>query len=248
MHLDRFNPWKATLALFALTLMVIAGCSTRPHFYVKFEVLGPPEATSNVDVEFLSYDYVAVLDSLAQANNPGPRPDSSELLPLLDIYQVALEHSTAIADSVDFLRDDLEKLDNRSVDYRQKYPVFQELEKKQKSVADNLHQVHQQYLTAKSSYEAELAEWKQNAYKGFADFKEAIQPDFQTKVEVTGPDGMVKDIILPFGKWWLHSEIRRPGTTNEKLVWNLPLPETAETDSVMILLDESNANVIRELL
>jgi len=57
---------------------------------------------------------------------------------------------------------------------------------------------------------------------------------------------MVKKLGLPYTRWWLHCEERKPGSANEKLIWDLEMPVGA--DSLMIILDESSAKVVKELL
>jgi hypothetical protein len=227
-------------------ILILAGCSTRPTYYIQLQLPGENVACQGVEIEFLSYDYPLVLDSLRKINNPGPRPDSTELMALLNIYQEILERSARMADSCDLLREDLEKLDNKSIQYRKKYPVYQRLEKQVKSMLDERHAIHQNYLQLKSSYDLKVQDWSRSAYKGFSDFKSEIPPERQTKIETTDQDCMVKKLVLPFGMWWLHAEARKPGTTNEKLIWNMQLPTDA--DSVMIILDESSAQNVRELL
>jgi len=227
-------------------ILILAGCSTRPTYYIQLQLPGEDVNCQGVDIEFLSYDYPFILDSLRKINNPGPRPDSTELMALLDTYQEILEQSARMADSCDLMREELEKLDNKSIQYRRKYPVYQRLEKQMKSMMDERQAVHQKYLEIKNSYDLKVQDWSKSAYKGFGDFKSKIPPELQTKIETTDQDCMVKKLVLPFGAWWLHAEARKPGTTNEKLVWNMKLPTDA--DSVMIILDESNAQTIRELL
>jgi len=237
---------RSRFFLLAALSFLLLGCSTRPTYYIKLQLPGEDVSCQGVEIEFLSYDYEAVLDSLVRLNNPGPRPDSTELLALLETYQQALERRTRMSDSVNALREELEQLDNKTIAYRKKYPIFVKLEKKEKQLSDELHNIHQRYLETKSVYESKLQDWKKSAYKGFREFKEAIPPERQTKVETTDENCMVKKLVLPFGEWWLHAEVRKPGTTNEKLIWDFKLP--TEGDSLMIILDENNANVIRELL
>ncbi len=227
-------------------ILLFAGCSTRPTYYIKLQLLGENVTCQGVEIEFLSYDYPFVLDSLSKINNPGPRPDSTELMAILGTYQTILERSARMADSVDTLREQLEKLNNKSIEYRKKYPIFQRLDKGMKGMLDQRHAIHQKYLEIKGSYDLKVQDWSRSAYKGFIDFKAGIPPELQTKIEITDQDCMIKKLVLPFGVWWLHADARKPGTTNEKLIWNMKLPTDA--DSVMIILDESNANTIRELL
>ena len=227
-------------------ILILAGCSTRPTYYIELKLPGENAACQGVDIEFLSYDYPFILDSLVKINNPGPRPDSTELMALLDTYQGILEQSARMADSCDLLREELEKLDSKSIQYRKKYPVYQKLEKQMNGMLEERHSIHQKYLEIKNSYDLKVQDWGRSAYKGFTEFKEQIPPELQTKSEVTDRECMVKKLVLPFGTWWLHAEVRKPGTTNEKLLWNMKLPTDA--DSVMIILDESNAENIRELL
>lgn len=227
-------------------ILMLAGCSTRPTYYVTLQLSGPDVTCRGVEIEFLSYDYPLILDSLQKINNPGPRPDSTELMALLNRYQDILERSARLADSCDLLREDLEKLNNKSIDYRKKYPVYQRVEKQVISMLDERHAIHQNYLEVKGSYDFKLQDWNRSAYKGFSEFKEAIIPERQTKIEITDQNCMIKKLVLPLGEWWLHAGLRKPGTTNEKLIWNMKLPTDA--DSVMIILDESNAENIRELL
>ena len=227
-------------------ILLLAGCSTRPTYYIQLQLSGDNVTCQGVEIEFLSYDYPFILDSLMKINNPGPRPDSTELMALLNTYQGILEQSARMADSCDLLRENLENLDNKSIQYRKMYPVYQRMEKQVKSMLDERHEVHQNYLQVKSSYDLKVQDWSRSAYKGFSDFKTEIPPELQTKIEITDQDCMVKKLVLPFGTWWLHAEARKPGTTNEKLIWNMQLPTDA--DSVMIILDESNAQNMRELL
>ena len=233
------------LMVWVMSLLLV-GCSTRPTFYIELQVPFSDQPCQGVNIEFLSYNYPAVLDSLIQVNKPGSRPDSTDLMALLNTYQEVLDYSARMADSVDRLRDELEKMDNRSVDYRKKYPVFQLIDKQMQGLLDQLHEIHLQYLKVKNDYDVKLQQWSETAYKGFGEFKNEITPEMQTKVETTDENCMVKKISLPLGHWWLHAESRRPGTTNELLLWDIALP--AEGDSVMIILSEENANIKRELL
>ncbi|MBW7996304.1 MAG: hypothetical protein FVQ81_07005 [Candidatus Glassbacteria bacterium] len=236
---------RAKFSVLAACLILIVGCSARSTYYIELQ-LSDQNASQNVDVEFLSYDYPAVLDSLVQMNKPGPRPDSSELLALLSTYQQILERSARMADSVDVMRDELENMSNKSVAYRKKYPIFQKLESGMQDMLDERHEVHQRYLDLKGQYEAKLNDWKGRAYKGFGEFKEAISPELATKIEVTDKNSRINNLILPFGIWWLHCEVRRPGTTNESLIWDMPLP--TDQDSVQLNLNEDNARIQQELL
>lgn len=236
---------RAKFSVLAACLIMLVGCSGRSTYFIEMQVSGGSDC-QNVEVEFLSYDYPAVLDSLVGLNKPGARPDSSELMALLASYQQILDRSARMADSVDTMREQLENMSNKSVEYRKKYPIFQKLEGGMKGMLDKRHEVHQNYLDLKNQYEAKVNQWKRQAYKGFGEFKEEISAELGTKVELTGADCLVKNLVLPFGNWWLHCELRRPGTTNEKLIWDMALP--TDQDSVHIILNESNARVYRELL
>ncbi|MFH1070577.1 MAG: hypothetical protein V1794_13250 [Candidatus Glassbacteria bacterium] len=229
-----------------LSMLVLFGCTTRPTFFIELQLPFSDTPCQGTQIEFLSYNYPAVLDSLVQVNKPGPRPDSTDLMALLATYQEVLDRSARVADSVDRMRDELEKMDNRSVDYRKKYPVFQAVDKQMQGMLDRRHQVHEQYLQVKSVYDMKLQQWSESAYKGFGDFKTTITPELQTKVETTDQDCMVKKLQLPFGRWWLHAEARRPGSTNEMLIWDIALPTAG--DSIMITLNEENANIRSEPL
>ncbi len=242
MSLARFK----LLFIAALAVAALSACSTKPKFYIQIQVLGAETSCQNMEIDFTAYDYQGVLDSLTQVNNPGPRPDSSDLLVLLDQYQKMLITKTAMSDSVNFIRDDLEKLQNTSIEYRKLFPIFQDLQKREQSSSDEVHAVHNKYLEVKGAYQEKLNAWREKAFTGFSEFKAAIPPEQQTKTEVTDQNCAINKLDLPYGQWWLNAELRRPGTINEKLVWNIQLP--TEGDSVMILLDESNADIIRELL
>ena len=233
--------------LAALIVIVAVACSTKPRYYIKVEVLGAETSCQNLDIDFTSYDYSTVLDSLEQANQPGPRPDSTVLLELLDEYQHALAGKTMVSDSVNAMRDDLEKMKNTSIEYRKFYPIFQDLQKREQSTSEEVHQMHQRYLEIKNEYQQQLNIWREKAFAGFQDFKAEIPPEKQTKTESLDQDCQIKKLELPYGQWWLHAELRRPGTINEKLVWHVEMPTTGG-DSVAVILDESNAEVIRELL
>ena len=232
--------------IISLAVLSLVGCSTKPTFYIELQLPGQDVSCQAVDIEFLSYNYPSVLDSLVKINKPGSRPDSTELMVLLANYQDVLDKSARMADSVDRMREALEKMDHRSVTYRKQYPLFQRIEKQMTSMLEGRHQVHQQYIAVKSAYGLEMRQWRGSAYKGFGDFKTAISPELQTKVETTDRDCMVRNLQLPYGHWWLHAEARKPGTTNELLVWDIELP--ADGDSVNITLSEDNARIQRELL
>ncbi|MEA1996691.1 MAG: hypothetical protein U9N45_03595 [Gemmatimonadota bacterium] len=228
-------------------LVVFAGCSTKTTYYIELKLDGEDVSCSGIDIDFLSYNYYAVLDSLEKLNNPGPRPDSTELLAVIAAYQGALQQSTRISDEVNAMREALEGMNNKSIQYRKTYPKFMKLEKQLKQVSQQQQETHQKYLEARSVYESKLSDWKQSAYKGFSDFKESIPKERQTIVETTGSDCMVKNLDLPYGQWWLFTEVRRPGTTNELLRWSFEMP-AGKTDSTAIILEESNAQIIKELL
>jgi hypothetical protein len=236
---------RAKFSVLVVCLVLLVSCSTRSVYYIELQV-GDSSDCTNVEVEFLSYDYPAVLDSLVQLNKPGQRPDSTELMTLLSSYQQILDRSARMADSVDTMRDELENMSNKSVEYRKKYPIFQKLEAGMQGMLDQRHETHQSYLELKNKYEAKVNEWKGRAYRGFGEFKETISPELGTKIEVTGEDSRVNNLTLPYGNWFLHCEVRRPGTTNEMLVWNMALP--TDQDSVHIILNEGNAKISRELL
>ena len=235
---------RAKFSVIAACLVLLMGCSTRSTYYIELQV-GDGSQGKNVEVELLSYNYPSVLDSLVGMNKPGPRPDSTELMAVLTSYQQVLDRSARMADSVDTMREELENMSNKSVEYRKKYPIFQKLEGGMKAMQDKRHEVHQNYMDLKTRYEAKINDWKGRAYRGFGEFKEAISPELATKVEVTGEDSRVNNLTLPYGNWWLHCEMRRPGTTNEMLIWDMALP--TDQDSVHIILNEDNARIHREL-
>ena len=237
---------RSKLFIVSATLILLLGCSTRPTYYVKLQLQGNDVPCQGVQIEFSSYNYAVVLDSLTKQNNPGPRPDSTELMALVTTYQTILEKSARMADAVDTLRDALEKLDSKSVDYRKKYPLFQRFDKELQDQMAERQKIHAQYLETKASYDMKLKDWQSSAFKGFSDFKSKIIPEFQAKVELTGQDCMVKKLDLPYARWWLHCETRKPGSANENLIWDMEMPVGA--DSLMIILDESNAKVVKELL
>ena len=237
---------RSKMFILSATVFLLLGCSTRPTYYIKLQLQGNEVPCQGVQIEFSSYNYMVVLDSLTKQNNPGARPDSTELMELVATYQTILEKSARMADAVDTLRDALEKLDSKSVDYRKKYPLFQRLDKELQERMAERQQIHERYLEAKGSYDMKLKDWQGSAFKGFGDFKSKIIPEFQTKVEVTDKDCMVKKLGLPYTRWWLHCEERKPGSANEKLIWDLEMPVGA--DSLMIILDESSAKVVKELL
>lgn len=243
MPLSRFK----LIPLAALIVLTLIACSTRPTYFIKIELLGGETSCQNLDIDFTSYNYPFILDSLVRVNEPGPRPDSTQLLSLLDEYQTALVRKTYVSDSVNTMRDALEEMNNTSIEYRRLYPIFMDLEKRERQVSESMHQVHHRYLEIKSEYQQRLNQWNEKAYSGFQDFRASIPQERQTKTETTDQDCMIKNLRLPYGQWWLHAEMRRPGTINEKLVWSIHL-SNAEGDSVMVILDESNAEVVRELL
>ena len=228
--------------VFSTLILALTGCSAKPTYYIELRLSDENIACNGLEIELLSYDYGTVLDSLARINNPGPRPDNSELMALLQQYRIALARQTQYADTVSALHETLEKMDNKSIAYRKLYPVFQALEKKLKQVSEEQKSVYERYMNAKASYDTMLKDWEKVAYKGFDEFKEKIFENFptrKTKIETTDSDCMVKKLKLPLGDWWLYTEVTIPGT-NEKQVWNMQLPSSGP-DSLYILLDESNA-------
>ncbi len=236
---------RAKFSVLAACLVLLVGCSTRSVYFIELQV-GDGSDCSKAPVEFLSYNYPAVLDSLVGINRPGARPDSTELMTLLVSYQQILDRSARMADSVDTMREELENMSNKSVEYRKKYPIFQKLEAGMQGMLDKRHETHQNYLELKNKYEARVDDWKSRAYRGFGEFKTAISPELATKEEFTGDDCQINNLTLPYGNWWLHCEMRRPGTTNEMLIWNMAMP--TDQDSVHIILNEGNAKISRELL
>ena len=227
-------------------ILALTGCSTRPTYYIELKLPGEDAICKGVEIAFLSYDYGRVLDSLARFNNPGPRPDSTELMALLDEYRTALARQTRYADSVSTLREKLEKMDVKAIQYKRLYPIFAALEKAAKRASEQQNSVHERLNGVRTSYKVMLKDWEQAAYKGFDQFKEEIVENFperKTKVETTDSDCMVKKLSLPYGDWWLYTEATIPGT-NEKLTWDRQLPATGP-DSLYILLDEGNA--VREI-
>ena len=231
----------------AVVIFFSIGCSTRTKYYIKLQLEGNEASCGGVEIIFSSYDYNAVLDSLAKFNNPGPRPDSTELMAIVAKYQIALGKQTMIADSVNNLREDLENLDINSSEYRKRYPLFFQAEKEEKILTDEQQKIYQQYLEVKNRYQVKVNEWEKTAYKGFSDFKDKIPSDLKTKIETTDKHCLVRKLVLPYGRWWLYAETRRPGKTTEKLIWSFEIP-LGETDSTMIILSEENAKTMREML
>jgi len=236
------NPGLKKFLVPTVLLLALTGCATKPTYYIELKLSQPGLACNGVEINFLSYDYSRVLDSLAQFNNPGPKPDDTELVALLEEYRAALARQTKLADSVSTLREKLEKMDVKSIQYKKMYPIFQALEKAAKKASDEQNSVHERLNTVRTSYKVMLKDWEQVAYKGFDDFKEKMLENFptrKTKTETTDSDCMVKKLSLPLGDWWLYTEVKIPGT-NEKLVWDMQLPSTGP-DSLHILLEENNA-------
>ena len=235
--------------VFSTLILALTGCSTKPTYYIEIKLPGEDMLCNGVEISFLSYDYGSVLDSLARLNNPGPRPDSTELMVLLEDYRTALSRQTRYADTVSALHETLEKMNNKSINYRKLYPVFQALEKKLKQVSDEQKSVYERYMSAQLTYETMRKDWEKVAFKGFDEFKEKNFENFpsrKTKIETTDSDCMVKKLTLPLGDWWLYTEVTIPGT-NEKLIWDMQLPSSGP-DSLYILLDESNATMTMFLL
>jgi hypothetical protein len=233
------NSGLKTLIALSTLVFALAGCSTKPTYYIELKLPGEDLSCSGVEIEFLSYDYQGVLDSLVQLNNPGSQPDTAELMILLEEYRSALARQTRNADSVSTLHEKLEKMDVKSIQYKRLYPVFQALENAQKKIATEQKDVYERYMNAKAAYNTMMKNWRQAAYKGFNEFKENIPPERKTIIETTDNDCMVKNPQLALGDWWMYTEVTIPGT-NEKLVWEMMLPATGP-DSMHILLDESSA-------
>ena len=236
------NPGLKKFLVSTVLLLALTGCSAKPTYHIELKLSQPGLACNGVDMDFLSYDYNRVLDSLALLNNPGPKTDETELKSLLDDYRAALARQTRFADSVSSLREKLEKMDVKSIQYKKVYPIFQAMEKAAKKASDEQNSVHERLSTARTSYRVMLKDWEKVAYKGFDAYKEKMLENFpsrKTKTETTDSDCMVKKLSLPLGDWWLYAEVKLPGT-NEKLVWDMQLPSTGP-DSLYILLDENNA-------
>jgi hypothetical protein len=238
---------KIRFIALAVMIVTLVACSVKPTYYIKIEVPGAEGNCRGVNVDFTAYDYSQVMDSLIKVNTPGPRPDSSELIGVVAEYKGSLALKTALSDSVNTMRDDLEKLKNTSIEYRKLLPVFQSLEKVEQQKTQELQTIHQKYIDVKGAYDSRVQAWGAVAFKGFSDFKAGIRPDYQTKSELTDQNCMIKKLNLPYGQWWLHTELRRPGTVNEKFIWNIKLPLSGG-DSLMILLDDKNAQLVNELL
>ena len=225
--------------VFSTLILALTGCSAKPTYYIELGLSDENIACNGLEIELLSYDYDTILDSLVRISNPGPRPDSTELMALLDDYRTALARQTQYADTVSALHETLEKMDIKSIQYKKLYPVFQALEKKLKQVSEEQKSVYERYMNAQLTYKTMLKDWEKVAYKGFDEFKENILPERKTKIETTDNGCMVNKLKLPLGDWWLYTEVTIPGT-NEKLVWDMQLPSSGP-DSLYILLDESNA-------
>ena len=199
------NSGLRTYLMLSALILILAGCSTKPTYYIELKLPEGDLSCNGVEIHFLSYDYSRVLDSLAQINNPGPKPDNTELMALHEEYKEALALQTRYADTVNALQEKLEKMDNKSIDYRKLYPVFQAFEKRRKNASEDQKSAYEKYLNSKTAHNAMLKDWEQVAYKGFSEFKEKMFEDFptrKTKIEITDSDCMVKQLKLPFQNGW----------------------------------------------
>lgn len=223
-------------------LLFLAGCSVEPTYTVKFDLPGENIDCGNMEVSFISYDYQAVLDSLKNKNNPGPRPDSVEFLNLYEQYQSALPQKTRMDDSVSTLRDQLAQMDIRSIEYRKMHPIIVNLEKESDALNDEFLKLHRSFTAARSEYLTALREWEAKAYEGFVEFRDNLSEREQTIVETTDMDCLVAPFRLPSlprGQWTLHAEITIPGTP-QKWVWEMPVPKEGP-DTLNIILNDGNA-------
>ncbi|MEA2062928.1 MAG: hypothetical protein U9P14_04455 [Gemmatimonadota bacterium] len=231
-----FIPLAAVLAL--------AGCGRQtPTYFLQLKPSNPEIAVNNVDISFTSYDYHAVLDSLARINNPGPKPDDIEVKTLLSEYRQALSLQTRYADSVSTLNEILAEMDIKSIRYKKLHPIYLKLERALVAASRKQKAVYEKYAVARGTYTTAVREWERKAYEGFKQFKEDLEENSQnrkTNYETTDSDGMVNKVRLsPLYTWFLYTEVSVPGT-NEKLIWEMELPKEGP-DSLIIILDDNNA-------
>lgn len=207
------------------------------------DTLQPEE---NLIVEFLPFDRDELFSMLeAQADEPQPEvPDAVRAMfdtvsTLQADWREADTEWANVRDELKLLSDQLQRMDARSRQYRQRYERFLSLERRERALNrrkteafDRFTSIQNRSLAQVDSIRAVRESWGDIAFQDYFTVLDSILSATGREIyeDTTGSDGTVTR-RLPGGDWWIHT--RFPVGLIDEYYWNLRI-NPAKLDTVRV--------------
>lgn len=178
----------------------------------------------------LPFDIDSLYTALEEKNQPGPRPDSTQLEMLYQEFTGSDSALIAAESTLVSRQRELEGISDRaSPAYRQAFEAFQQAERQRTELSAARDSAEVAYSPARDAYQRARGTWESSAWDGF----EAIQEQRYAEVEAptdtagnevpfqqrTGPDGTFTVMLEP-GRWWVAGRAPVPGSVRTVYRWN----------------------------
>lgn len=191
---------------------------------------GEVQPIEGATLTILPFDIDSLYTALEEKNQPGPRPDSTEVESLYVAFTVA---DSGLVDAESTLvgrQRALEAISDRaSPAYREAFEAFQQAERRRTELSAARDSAEAVYAPAREAYQRARSTWEGSAWDGF----EAIQEQRYAEVEAptdtagneipfqerTGPDGTFTVMLHP-GRWWVAGRAPVPGAVRQVYRWN----------------------------
>lgn len=199
---------------------------------------GNPAPAPGIPLIAIPYDRDSILAAL-EARASTPRPSTAVLDSFISRFRVPFAAYAALSDTVSAIRDTLQQLkaqvdslDRASPEYRQKYGAFMELtsrrtdaEKRQATAGKALEAARKPIGARGDSARAALKAWENTTFAGYEQITTGLTNTNATRgvTDTTDSDGRVTLVLPRGGRWWIYARTFDASDPNAEWYWNVPV-------------------------
>jgi len=241
---------RVAIPLLAI-LPLLAACGARITVQVAPDDAAA-EPVNDVEVQFIPFDRDSLFAVIVgQAATPEPAiPADLEAASmteqeLRDSWSTAESSWNNVRDSMRSITTRLDNLDDRSVEYRELFDRFGDLEDRERALNrqrqaafDEFNEMQQATQQRVDSICIVIDSWEEAAFAGYGDMEDDLLMALGREVlaDTTDADG-VASAPASGGPWWIHARVN---TAAGELYWNVMVDETP---SDTVRLQPGNADL-----
>lgn len=234
---------RVAIPLLAI-LPLLAACGSRITVQVTTDDAGA-EPVNDLEVQFLPFDrdsLFAIIVGQAATPEPAIPADLEEASmaeqELRDSWSTAESSWNNVRDSMRSITTRLENLDDRSVEYRELFDRFGDLEDRERALNrqrqaafDEFNEMQQATQQRVDSICIVIDSWEEAAFAGYGDMEDDLLMALGQEVmaDTTDADG-VAGASASGGPWWVHARVN---TATGELYWNVMVDE-ASSDTLRL--------------
>jgi len=234
---------RVAIPLLAI-LPLLAACGGRITVHVTTDDAAS-EPVNDLEVQFLPFDrdsLFAIIVGQAATPEPSIPADLEEASlteqELRDSWSAAESSWNNVRDSMRSITTRLDNLDDRSVEYRELFDRFGDLEDRERALNrqrqaafDEFNEMQQATQQRVDSICIVIDSWEEAAFAGYGDIEDDLLMALGREVlaDTTDADG-VASASASGGPWWIHARVN---TAAGELYWNVMVDE-APSDTLRL--------------